>query len=212
MTRKQYDAKIRTLIPLHDELIAEAAARKPNCYTAVFSMRMRSTAQMVRVRRADSRFPVVAIVSLHLLGGVADVGAQAPDRVRLSLLEASVGTGSRSCSLEVVVSATAGEAILTCSRDTQPVSHLGAYRALTTSEAARLYALASGPALTPPPSGGSSAPASVERSTATITITRGAQRVVLDVSEGPKGLSANEQQTWRLLREITDELRGTGRR
>ena len=184
-----------------------------NAYSVTMGdMALKSTAEMAAVRREESFLPVVAVVSLRLLGAAADVEAQSPDRVQLSLLEASVRTESRSCSLEVVVGTTAGEAILACNRNTPPVSHLGAHRALTTSEAARLYALASGPALTRPQSTGSSAPASVDRPTATITITRGTQRVVLDVSDGPKGLSANGQQTWRLLREIADELRGTARR
>jgi hypothetical protein len=112
----------------------------------------------------------------------------------------------------VVVGMAAGEAILTCDRNTSPVSQLSAHRTLTTSEAARLYVLASVPAASRPQSAGRSAPAGVDRARATITITRGTRRVVLDVSEGPKRLSGNDQQTLRLLREIADELRGPGRR
>ena len=172
-------------------------------------MVLEPTTEMAAVRRVQSFLPVVAFVSLL---EAANVEAQSPDRVRLSLVEASVRSESRSCSLDVVVDTTAGEAILMCTRNTPPVSHLGAHRALTTSEAASLFTLASGPALTRPQSTGSSTPTRVDRPTATITITRGTQRVVLDVSDGPKGLSANDQQTWRLLREIADELRGTARR
>jgi hypothetical protein len=175
-------------------------------------MALKSTAEMAAARRGKSFLPAVAVVSLRLLGAAANVDAQSPDRVRLSLLEASVAAESRSCTLEVVVGTNAGEALLTCNRNTPPVSHLGGHRALTTSEAARLYALASGRASTRPQGTGSAPPAGVDRPTATITITRGTQRVVLDVSDGPKGLSAHDQQTWRLLRDIADELRGTGRR
>jgi hypothetical protein len=175
-------------------------------------MALKSIADMAAALRGRSVLPVVAVVSLRVLGPAADVEAQSPDRVRLSLLEASVPAESRSCTLEVAVDPNAGEAILNCSRKTPPVSHLAAHRALTTSEAARLYALASERASTRPQSTGSSPPGSVDRPTVTITITRGTQREVLDVSDGPQGLSENDQQTWRLLRELADELRGTGRR
>ena len=173
---------------------------------------LNSTAEVVAVRRVESLLRIVTFVSLCLLGTAADTEAQSPDRVRLSLLEVSPPPNSRSCSLEVVVGDTAGDALLTCDRSTSPVSHLAAHRALTTSEAARLYVLASVPAASRPQIAGSPAPASVDRARVTITITRGTQRVVLDVSEGPERLSANNQQPLRLLREIADELRGTGRR
>ena len=190
---------------------ASRAASAERLFRYDGDMVLEPTAEMAAVRRVQSFLPVVAFVSLRLLGA-ANVEAQFADRVRLSFVEASVRSESRSCSLDVVVDTTAGEAILLCNRNTPPVSHLGAHRALTTSEAASLFTLASGPALTRPQSTGSSTPTRVDRPTATITITRGTQRVVLDVSDGPKGLSANDQQTWRLLREIADELRGTRRR
>ncbi len=175
-------------------------------------MALKSTAEMAAALRGRSVLPVVAVVSLRLLGPAADLEAQSSDRVRLSLLEASGPAESRSCTLEVAVDPNAGEAILNCSRKTPPVSNLGAHRALTTAEAARLYALASERTWTRAPGTGSSPPASVDRPTVTLTITRGTQRDLLDVSDGPMGLSDNDQQTWRLLRELADELRGTGRR
>lgn len=169
-----------------------------------------STADMAATRWATSSRVVVAVVSWCLLAMAVDVDAQPGARVRLSLLEASVPVQSRSCTLEVAVDATAGEAILTCSRNTPPVSHLGAHRALTTSEAAHLYALASEQVSAQLPRATHAPPASVDRPTAAITITRGTQRVVLDVSDGPNGLSGAAQETWRRLRDIADELRGTG--
>jgi hypothetical protein len=107
---------------------------------------------------------------------------------------------------------TAGEAIPTCNLNTPPVSHLGAHRALTTSEAARLYALAVAAGRGPASGHRGPVPAGVDRPTATLAITRGPQTVVLAVSDGPRGLSADVQETWRLLREIADELRRTARR
>jgi hypothetical protein len=136
-----------------------------------------------------------------------EVEPQVVDRVRLSLLEASAAAESRACTLEVVVDTTAGEAVLTCHRSTPPVSHLGAHRVLTTAEATRIHALASGMVPSQSQSAGSAPPPTVDRPTATLTITRGTHRVVLDVSDGPTGLSEDVQQTWRLLRDIADELR-----
>lgn len=157
---------------------------------------------------------VAALVSLCLLGTAAVAQAQPTDHVRLTLLESSARSESRSCALEVVVSKTGGEAILTCERRTSPVSQLAAHRALTTSEASRLHLLASVPAASRslPQRTGSPAPASVDRGTATVTIARGTHRVVLDVSEGLERLSGDDRQVLRLLREIADELRGAGHR
>jgi len=154
---------------------------------------------------------IAAFVWLGLLGRAADADAQSPGGVRLSLLEASAGAESRSCTLEVVADRTAGEATLSCGRNTPPVSHLAAHRALTTSEAARLYLLA-GTASSRAQGSGTPAPARADGDRATITIERGKERVVLDASRGPETLSGNDQQTLRLLREIADELRGAGRR
>jgi hypothetical protein len=164
-------------------------------------------------RRSRRSFLRIATRQLiWLLGGPAAAGAQSPDQVRLSFVEVAARAEARSCTLEVVVSETAGEAILSCERDTPPVSQLGAHRALTTSEAARLYALASGPAATRPKSSGRAAAASADGPRATITITQDTQRVVLDVGQGPGTLSANDRQLLQMLRELADELRGAGRR
>jgi len=84
---------------------------------------------------------IAAFVSLGLLGRAPDAAAQSPGQVRLSLLEASAGAESRSCTLEVLANKTTGEATLSCERRTPTVSHLAARRALTMSEAARLYTL-----------------------------------------------------------------------
>lgn len=175
-------------------------------------MVLHDTAELTMLRRMEPFLRIVAFLSLGLAGTTAEAAAQSPEQVRLTLLEGSARTEGRVCTLEVVVAATAGEAILTCHRNTPPVSQLGAHRALTAAEAARLFALASGPAASLPQSTGSPEPARVDRAKATVTITRGAARVVLDVTEDMKGLSAQDQQTLRLLREIADDLRGTGRR
>jgi hypothetical protein len=155
---------------------------------------------------------IAAFQLIWLLGGPAGAGAQSPDQVRLSFVEAAARAEARSCTLEVVVSETAGEAILSCERNTSPVSRLGAHRALTRSEAGRLYARASVPAPTRPQGSGSAAPASADGARATITITQDTQRVVLDVGQGASTLSANDRQLLQMLRDLADELRGTGRR
>ena len=172
------------------------------------NMLLNSTAEGAAVRRVESFLRTVAFVSLVLLGRAADSEAQSPDQVRISFLEASAGTESRSCTLEVLVNKTTGESTLSCERNTPPASHLAAHRALTTSEAARLYTLASTSASSRPPRSGSPAPASAGGAKVTITIERGNQRVVLDASQGPEALSGNDQQILRLLREIADELKG----
>lgn len=160
----------------------------------------------------EPTFRIAALISLCLLGTAAVAQAQPADHVRLTLFESSARSESRSCALEVVVSKTSGEAILTCERRTSPVSQLAAHRTLTTSEAARLHLLASVPAASRRQGTGSPVPANVDRATATVTITRGTDRVVLDVSEGPERLSGDDQTVLRLLRAIADELRGTGHR
>lgn len=170
-----------------------------------------STTAEVAVVRAESCPRIVAFVSLCFLGATAAAG-QSPGQVRLTMLEASARTEARSCTLEVMVGQAAGEAILTCDRHTPPVSHLAAHRALTTSEVSRLYELASVPVASRPQSSENAAPANIDRAKATITIARGTDRVVLDATDGPNGLSGQEQQIWRLLRGIADDLRGTGRR
>jgi hypothetical protein len=158
----------------------------------------------------ESFLRIAAFVSLVLLGRAA-AEAQSPGQVRLSLLEVSAGAASRSCSLEVLVTETTGEATLSCERNTPPVSRLAAHRALTTSEAARLYTLTSAPASSRPQVAGSPVPASVDGAKVIITIERVSQRVVLDASQGPETLSGNDQQTLRVLREIAGELRAAGR-
>jgi hypothetical protein len=185
--------------------------QKPSCSPFPRSHLIRTGLPSPRRLRAESFLRIAAFVSIWVLGMAADAGAQAPDQVRLSLFEASARAESRSCTLEVVVNKTAGEAILSCERNTSPVSRLGAHRALTTSEAARLYALASVPASTRPQGSGSHAPASADGARVTLTINQGNQRVVLDVGQEPNTLSRNDQQTLRILRELADELRGAGR-
>jgi hypothetical protein len=155
---------------------------------------------------------IAEFVSICLLALAAGAEAQPPDQVRLSLFEASARAESRSCTLEVVVNQATGEAILSCERHTSPVSRLGAHRALTPSEAERLYAIASVPAPTRPQGAGSRAPASGDGARVTLTIQRGNQRVVLDVGQGLNTLSGNDRQTVRILRELADELKGAGRR
>ena len=164
------------------------------------------------VRRLASILRLAAFVSVGLVARAAGSTLQEPGQVRLSLLEASAGGVSRSCTLEVLVSATAGEATLSCERSTPPVSHLAARRPLTTPEAARLYALASDPASPRPQESDGPAPATADGGKTIITIERGNRRVVLDASRGPDGLSRNHQQTLRMLREIADQLRGARRR
>ena len=171
-----------------------------------------STVADAVVRRLTSNLRLAAFVSLGLVARAAGSTLQEPGQVRLSLLEASAGAVSRSCTLEVLVSASAGEATLSCERSTPPVSHLAAHRALTTIEAARLYTLASARPSSPPRGPGIRAPAPADGTTVTLTIERGTQRVVLDAGQGPAALSANDRQTLRLLREIADGLRGSERR
>jgi hypothetical protein len=175
-------------------------------------MLLNSTPERAAIRRVESCLRIVAVVALGLLGRAADSQAQSSDQVRLSLLEASAGAESRSCTLEVLVNKTAGDATLSCERNAPPVSHLAAHRALTRSEAARLHTLASAPASSRLQGSGSPAPASADKARVTITIERGNQRVVLDASQGPGTLSRNDRQILRSLREIADELRGAGRR
>lgn len=154
---------------------------------------------------------VAAFASICVLGRPAGAAEQSPDRVRLSLFEGAPRAESSACTLEVVVNASAGEAILSCERNTSPVSRLGAHRALTTSEVARLYALASVPAA-PPQGSGSDARSSADGSMSTLTIQQGDQRVVLDLGPGQQSiLSERDRQTVRMLRQLVDELRGSGR-
>jgi hypothetical protein len=164
------------------------------------------------IRRVESFLRIAAFVSLGLLARAADAQIQAPGQIRLSLLEAAAGAESRTCTLEVLVNETTGEATLSCERNTPPVSHLAVHRALTASETARLYPRASAPASSRPQASGSPAPARVDGAKVIITIERGDQRVVLDASQGPETLSGDDQQVLRVLREIADELRGAGRR
>lgn len=154
-----------------------------------------------------SSLGIGACVSFCLLGGAVHAGAQSSDHVRLTLFETSAPTEARSCTLEVVVGQTAGEAILTCERRVPPVSQLSSHRALTPSEAARLHGLASVPAASRPPSSLTPLPAIADRARATLTITRGTYRVVLDISEDATRLAPDDQQVLRLLRGIADELR-----
>lgn len=163
--------------------------------------------ELREVRRVASSLGIGACVSFCLLGGAVHAGAQSSDHVRLTLFETSAPTEARSCTLEVVVGQTTGEAILTCERRVPPVSQLSSHRALTPSEAARLYELASVPATSRPQGSLTPPPANAERARSTLTITRGADRVVLDVSEDATPLAPDDQQVLRLIRAIADELR-----
>lgn len=171
------------------------------------AMALKWAAKVTAGRRGWPFVLVVTAMLLRHFGAAAQALAQSLDPVRLSLVEVSLPIGSRSCTLEVTAGATVGEAILNCHRSVPPVSNLGAHRALTASEAASLYALAAGLVSTQPPKSGSAPRARVDRPTATLTAARGAQRIVLDVSDGPTALSPAEQRVWRRLRDLADELR-----
>ncbi len=137
----------------------------------------------------------------------ANAAAQPVDEVRLSLREAS--PASPSCTLDVVSSSTAGEAILSCAR-TSPASHLGAHRALTASEAARLYALSEQMEMRPQRPNAEPAALTNGRK-GILVVVRGAESATVDVSQGPKRLSKRDQELWQLLLSIADELRGVKR-
>jgi hypothetical protein len=154
---------------------------------------------------------IAAFISVWLPGRTAGAAEQSPEQVRLSLFEGSPGP-SVSCTLEVVVNASAGEAILSCQRNTSPASHLGAHRALKPSEAARLHALGATRAPARSEGAGRPATASTDGARSTLTIQHGDQRVVLDLGPGHSTLSAGDQQILQMLRQLGDELRGSGRR
>lgn len=135
-----------------------------------------------------------------LSGVVAASAAQPADKVQLSLRETSPLT---SCTLDVVTSATAGEAILHCTR-TSPASNLGAHRALTAVEAARLFALSTTRAQSRP-----DRPSADSGRKSTLVVVWGTERVSLDVSQAPERLVDDDRELWRMLRAIADELRGT---
>jgi hypothetical protein len=175
------------------------------------NMLLHPAVERARVRRVEAWLRTAAFVSLGFLGREAGAEAQPPDQVRLSLLEASAPAAARSCTLEVVLDKAGGEAILSCERSA-PVSHLAAHRALTASEAGRLYALASVPASSRPTGSGNPATANAAGARVTITIERGGQRVVVDASDAEETLSADHRQTLQVLREIADGLRGAPRR
>lgn len=144
---------------------------------------------------------VLRLAVCVLLAGVAGASAAQPaDTVQLSLRETSPLT---SCTLDVVTSSAAGEAILHCTR-TSPASNLGAHRALTAVEAARLFALSTTRAQSRPDRSGADS-----GSKATLVLVWGTERVTLDVSQGPDNLVDDDREIWRMLRAIADELRGT---
>lgn len=130
--------------------------------------------------------------------------AQPQPRVYLSLRE--VSAASVACALDVTSNSMVGEAILTCQR-TEPPSHLGAHRPLTPSEAARLFALAEQLKMQPLPPDAQPAPRPVGPK-ATLVVSRGADALSVDVSQGPTGLSDSEREIWQMLRSLADELRG----
>jgi hypothetical protein len=134
----------------------------------------------------------------------APAAAQPRDRVRLSLRE--VSAASVACALDVASNSVVGEAILTCQR-TEPASHLGAHRPLTAAEAARLFALIEQMKMPPRQPDVQPAPRPVGPK-ATLVISRGAEGVSVDVSQGPAELLDTERELWQMMRSIADELRG----
>lgn len=144
---------------------------------------------------------VLRVAVCVLLAGVVGASAAQPaDTVQLSLRETSPLTA---CTLDVVTSSTAGEAILHCTR-TSPASNLGAHRALTAVEAARLFALSTKRAQSRP-----DRPGADSGLKATMVVVWGPERVSLDVSQAPESLVDDDREIWRMLRAIADELRGT---
>ena len=148
--------------------------------------------------------PALAAAVLLAACLAAPSAAQPRDRVRLSLRE--VSAASVACALDVASNSVVGEAILTCQR-TEPASHLGAHRPLTAAEAARLFALAEQLKMQPRQPEPESA-ARLVGPRATLVISRGAEGVSVDVSQGPAGLLDTERELWQMLRSIGDELRG----
>ena len=173
------------------------------------NMRLNSSAGETAIRRMESCLRIVAFVSLGLLGRAADSEAQSPGQVRLSLLEASAGAESRSCTLEVLVNednrgsvpfVRTERATRLPPRGTSRLDDVRGGTPYTLASAARVVATAE---LREARARGVPAVAK-----GTMTIEGGNQRVVLDASQGPETLSGNDQQTLRLLREIADESAG----
>lgn len=133
--------------------------------------------------------------------------AQPQDRVRLSLRE--VSAESLFCALNVASNSMVGEALLTCG-SSDPSSHLGAHRPLSTSEAARLFALVEQMPMQPHLPGAEWSMRTIGPK-ANLVIGRRAESVTVDVSRGPQGLSDDEREIWQMLRAIADELRGMKR-
>lgn len=160
-----------------------------------------SEAAVTRVARR------VALAMVLVTGCGATAAAQARNRVQLSLRE--VSAASVSCALDVTSNSMVGEAILTCQR-TSPDSHLGAHRALTVSEAARLFALTEQMQVRPQPPEDASVPRPVGPKT-TLVVRRGVDGLTVDLSPGSTGLSDAEREISQMLRSIADELRGVKR-
>ena len=151
-----------------------------------------------------SRLALAAAVLLTACLAAPFSAAQPRDRVRLSLRE--VSAASVACALDVASNSVVGEAILTCQR-TEPASHLGAHRPLTAAEAARLFALIEQMKMPPRQPDVQPAPRPVGPKS-TLVISRGAEGVSVDVSQGPAGLLDTERELWQMMRSIADELRG----